>query len=110
MKKIPNPYIDDIKKSIEIIERYTSVANVDKDKFFSDIEKQDAVIRRLEIIVEAAKRLETSFKNEYANIPWKKMSGLRDVLIHDYDEVDLEMIWRVIVSDIPELKKALELI
>ncbi|MBT8367262.1 MAG: DUF86 domain-containing protein [Deltaproteobacteria bacterium] len=80
MKKDPLVYIDDIRDSIEAIKRYT--AGLTKEDFFSSTEKQDAVYRRLEVIGEAANRLPDEFRNQYSLIPWPKIVGMRNVLIH----------------------------
>lgn len=61
---------------------------------------QDAVIRRLEM-----KNLPSSFKNKHQEIPWKKIAGLRDILIHQYFGVDLDLVWEIVNKDIPKLKK-----
>ena len=82
MKKVPTPYITDILTSISQIEKYLAEIKNDKQSFLDDIEKQDAVIRRLEIIGDATKRLEEGFKSQFPDIPWKEISGMRDVLIH----------------------------
>ncbi|OGK14394.1 hypothetical protein A3A93_00395 [Candidatus Roizmanbacteria bacterium RIFCSPLOWO2_01_FULL_38_12] len=82
MKKVPTPYITDILTSITQIEKYLAEIKNDKQSFLDDIEKQDAVIRRLEIIGDATKRLEEGFKSQFPDIPWKEISGMRDVLIH----------------------------
>ena len=66
---------------------------------------QDAVIRNLEIIGEAAKKIDKEFKNKYPNIEWKKITGMRDVLIHDYMGVDVVIVWMVIKNRLPQLKK-----
>ena len=105
--RTPQPYLEDIYNSINKIFQYLSEINNDKENFLNDTSKQDAVIRRLEIIGEAAKRLEKDFKNNFPEIPWRKMAGMRDVLIHDYDEVDLELIWEVISKDLPDLQTKL---
>ena len=62
-----------------------------------------AVSRLLEIIGEATKNLSNDFKSKYPNVPWKKMSGLRDVIIHDYQELNREMIFKIASQDIPKL-------
>jgi uncharacterized protein with HEPN domain len=68
-------------------------------------EKQDAVIRRLEVIGEAANRLTDDFRSHYPEIPWSAIVGLRNVLIHEYDTIDLGRIWETIVKNIPELER-----
>ena len=104
MKKVPTPYITDILNSIAQIETYLAEIKNDKQSFLDDIEKQDAVIRRLEIIGEATKRLEDGFKSQFQNTPWKQIAGMRDVLIHDYDEVDIDLVWDAVTKDLPVLK------
>jgi uncharacterized protein with HEPN domain len=103
MKKDPLVYIDDIRDSIEAIKRYT--AGLTKEDFFSSAEKQDAVFRRLELIGEAANRLPHEFRNQYSLIPWYKIVGMRNVLIHEYDSIDLDRVWETIKRDIPELEE-----
>ncbi len=66
---------------------------------------QDAVIRNLEIIGEAAKKIDKDFKNKHKDIEWQKIAGMRDVLIHDYMGVDVVNVWRVIKNRLPQLKK-----
>jgi uncharacterized protein with HEPN domain len=102
MKKDPLVYIDDIRDSIEAIKRYT--AGLTKKDFFSSTEKQDAVYRRLEVIGEAANRLPDEFRNQYPLIPWNKIVGMRNVLIHEYDSIDLDRVWGTIQKDITKLE------
>ena len=102
MKKDPLVYIDDIRDSIEAIKRYT--AGLTKEDFFSSTEKQDAVYRRLEVIGEAANRLPDEFRNRYSLIPWYKIVGMRNVLIHEYDSIDLDRVWGTIQKDITKLE------
>lgn len=102
MKKDPLVYIDDIRDSIEAIKRYS--LGLTKADFFSSTEKQDAIYRRLEIIGEAANRLPDEFRNQYPEIPWIKIVGMRNLLIHEYDSIDLDRVWETIQKDIPELE------
>lgn len=102
MKEI-KVYLDDILDSIEKIEEYTR--GVDFEKFDSNSELQDAVVRRLEIIGEAVKNLPTETKNEHREIPWKQIAGMRDILIHEYAGVSLKRVWKVITENITPLKK-----
>ena len=66
-------------------------------------EKQSAIFYQIMIIGEAVKRLSSDFRVQYASIPWKQMAGMRDILTHQYDEVDLDIIWEVIQTDIPQI-------
>ena len=105
MNKDPNIIIDQIWLHINHIETYTQ--NLSKQQFLTDTKTQDAIIRKIEIIGEAAKRLPQHFKNQNLNINWKRITGMRDVLIHDYFEMSLDIIWNTAITDIPKLKKAI---
>jgi len=63
---------------------------------------------QIEIIGEATKRLSDEFRNQHPDIPWRSMAGMRDVVIHGYDHVDIEEVWRVAKADIPRLIMMLE--
>ncbi len=98
-------YIGDILNSIEKIERYT------KDIKLEDFEKdellQDGVARNLEIIGEAVKNIPEEIKAKKIDIEWKKIAGLRDILIHSYFGIDTAIIWDIIKNKIPDLKNAI---
>lgn len=106
MKKDPKIFLQHILESIFEIEKYTM--DVSEDKFMKSTQIQDAVIRRLEIIGEAAKNIPERIKIEYDFVPWKKVAGSRDVLIHAYFEVDLESVWDTATKDIPKLKRDIQ--
>jgi len=95
-------FIEHIWESINKIERY--ITDVDKEKFVSSSAIQDMIFRRLEIIGEAVKNLSEDFIIYNSEIEWKKISGLRDILIHNYFGIDLDLTWNVIKKDIPDLK------
>ena len=76
--------------------------------FDKDTAIQDALIKQIEIIGEATRKISEEFKKDYPGVPWKKMVGMRDKLVHDYMGVDLEAVWKTAVEDIPELKKLIE--
>ncbi|MEA5533752.1 DUF86 domain-containing protein [Crocosphaera sp. XPORK-15E] len=91
----------DIYQAIVLIFRYSE--NVSYEELENNQEKQDAILRRIMIIGEATKRLSSEFKQEHSVIPWKQIAGMRDVITHDYDEVDLEEVWTVIKVNLPTL-------
>jgi len=94
-------YLNNIKECIGNIETYTQDG---KASFLQNRMMQDAVIRNLEIIGEATKRLSPEIREQYSDVPWRKMTGLRDVLIHDYLRVDLEEVWGIVEFNLPEVK------
>ena len=95
-------YLRDILEAIDKIERYTKNMNFED---FSDNELiQDGVIRNLEIIGEAVKNLPDDIKKDYSEVEWRKIAGLRDILIHAYFGVDLEVIWDIVKNKVSELK------
>jgi len=94
-------YLTSMMESIERIESYTQGG---AEAFFLTDLIQDGVIRNLEILGEATKRLSNELRQANPDIPWKKIAGTRDVLIHDYLRVNLERVWQVVEEDIPPLK------
>ncbi len=95
-------YLKDILGSLALIIDY--VKDIDEDGFSANIQLQDAVIRRLEIIGEAAKQVPEHFREAHSHIPWREMAGLRDVLIHQYFGVNISRVWKVISGDLVTLK------
>jgi uncharacterized protein with HEPN domain len=79
-------------------------------QFETDFRINFAVVRALEIIGEAAKRIPEQVRQRYPDIPWKGMAGMRDRIIHGYDNVDLQIVWDVVKRDIPQLKPKIELL
>jgi uncharacterized protein with HEPN domain len=101
-------YIEEILECIAKIEEYTK--GITEDSFYGNTQIQDAVIRRLEIMGEAVKGVPAEFREKYPEIPWRKISGMRDFLIHEYFGVNLERVWKVAKEDVVELKgKILEI-
>ena len=101
MKKDLRIFLLHILDSIVLIEEY--MKNKSKEDFKDSLSLQDMTIRRLEIIGEAIKNLPQEFKDNYTQVPWKKISGLRDKLIHEYFGIDIDLVWTIIVRDLPEL-------
>ncbi|MFW6282157.1 MAG: DUF86 domain-containing protein [bacterium] len=95
-------FLSHIIKSIDLINQYS--CKMSKHDFYMEQEKQDAIVRRLEIIGEATKNLSESFKNRYSDVPWKAMAGMRDILAHKYFGVDLEIAWQTIQNKLPEVE------
>lgn len=91
--------------SIAEIEKYT--AGMTEQDFDEYSMAQSAVIRQLEVIGEASKRLSDDFKQKYPALPWKEIAGFRDKVIHHYTEVDMVVIWSIIKKDLPLLKAEL---
>ena len=99
-----------LKHILDAIEKIESYVLVGCEVFMSTSHWQDAVIRQLEIIGEATKRLSQNIRSQYHEVPWRRIAGLRDVLIHNYFGVDLDAVWEVTQQDIPVLKEHLQVI
>ncbi len=103
--RIADDYFNDIIITIDKIESF--VGDISKDEFAVDEKTQFAVIRGLEIIGEAAKKIPRESQEEYPKVPWKELAGMRDKLIHAYFGVNIEIVWITVKKDLPEIKKFL---
>jgi uncharacterized protein with HEPN domain len=103
--KADRPYLEHILEAIHKISSYTADG---RDAFMGNAMAQDAVLRNFEIIGEATKRLSQETKDRRADIAWRDVAGLRDVLIHNYMGVNLNRIWGVVQRDLPPLQRAIE--
>lgn len=103
MKKDDSIYLRHIIDAFMQIEDYMD--GVSHDEFFSDKLRQDGVIRQLEIMGEAARNVSEDLRNEYPQIPWRQMIGLRNRMIHAYFNVNLQIVWEIVQGDIPDLKR-----
>lgn len=108
MKKDPSVFLGHILDSINLIQDYAKTMT--QVKFLKNRPLQDAIIRRLEIIGEAVKNLPAPFKAKYPDVPWKQIAGMRDILIHEYFDVDLILTWKVVKKELPLIKKQLSII
>jgi uncharacterized protein with HEPN domain len=99
-------YLEDIVKAMD--DALSFVKNMNYDIFAKDTKTTYAVIRALEIIGEATKKVPSSVKTDYDQIPWKKMTGMRDKVIHEYFGVDLKRVWNTVNNDLPALKPLFE--
>jgi len=97
------PYLNHILDAINEIEE--SIIKISREDFEVIKDKKDACIRRLEIIGEAVKNVSEETKRRYPKVEWKKISGTRDIILHSYFNVDLDVVWEIIKKDIPIFKK-----
>lgn len=106
MTKTADIFLQHILESIELIEK--RMKNVTYDEFTNDIDLQDMIIRRLEIIGEAVRNLPKEFREQYLDIDWQNSAGMRNALIHGYFAVDLDVVWDTISNDLPVFKKQIK--
>ena len=96
----------DMLDSARLIQGY--MANTSREAFFADTEKQDAVLRRFEIIGQAASRLAPETQALFPQLPFRSMRGMRNIIAHDYGEVDLALVWQTVSADLGVLVETLE--
>lgn len=95
--------LGEILEAIALLQRYTE--GLSYEEFIDDVEKQDSVVRRLEIIGEAVKGIPNDLRAKYPAVPWRDIAGARDVMIHEYFRVDLKMAWDMVHVDLPTLQR-----
>ena len=100
------PYLHHILDAIEDVEN--SLKNISMTEFKENKDKKDATVRRIEVIGEAVKNISKEFKQKHPQIEWKKIAGARDVMIHAYFSIDLNIVWEIAKKDLPTLKKQIE--
>ena len=96
----------DILKAARLAIEFTG--QTDKDEFLADLKTQSAVLHQLLIIGEAVKRLSPEFRGAHPEVPWKLIAGTRDKLIHFYEGVDLDEVWKMVTADLPQLIRRIE--
>jgi len=99
-------YLQDILDSITDIESF--IRGMSFEEFKRDRKTINAVVRSIEVIGEATKKIPKTLKDKHREVPWKKMSGMRDKLIHEYFGVDVEILWKTAKDDIPPLKQLVQ--
>jgi len=107
MEKTNQIYLEDIVGAIKLI-LGEYVSGINYEKFSRDKKTQDAVIRQIAIIGEAMGKLDGDFIESHSELPGKEAVAMRNVLVHDYDWVDTEEVWRTIEQDLPKLKETVE--
>jgi uncharacterized protein with HEPN domain len=95
-------FLEDLREAIERISSYTAAG---RDAFFSDVRTQDAVVRNIEIMGEAAKNVSEATRRAHPEIPWRQIAGTRDRVIHGYFRVDLLIIWEIVERELPSLRE-----
>ena len=95
--------LGELLEATNLVARYT--AELTFQDFAANVEKQDAVVRRLAVIGEAVKGLPEDFRAQYPEIPWRSIAGARDVLVHEYFRVDLELAWEMVQTELPRLAR-----
>jgi uncharacterized protein with HEPN domain len=98
-------YLQHIRDALDDIANY---ANAGQEAFLAERMRQDATLRKLQVIGQAVKNLSDRSKSRQPHIPWKQIAGLRDKVIHDYFGVNLEIVWAVVEKDLPQLRRAVE--
>jgi uncharacterized protein with HEPN domain len=97
-------YLEHIRDALDDIATYTSTGRA---AFFDDRMRQDATLRKLEVVGQAVKNLSEETRSKRSDIPWKQIAGMRDKVIHDYFGVNLEIVWAAVEKDLPLLARAI---
>ena len=103
MKKDPKIFLKHILESIKEIE--ANIAGISEEEFSRDTRRQDAVVRRIEIIGEAVKNLPLTFRKKYPEVEWREVAGMRDKLIHHYFGIEMSIVWETSKKDLSKLKQ-----
>ena len=99
-------WVADIVAAARLVRQF--VAGVEREVFEDDVMRESAVVRQLTIMGEAAKQVSPAFREEHPEIPWRRMAGMRDVLMHAYRRVDRDEVWKIATESVPALISELE--
>lgn len=102
-KRRDKDFLGDINEAMNLIGLYTK--GLTYRKFLEDRKAQDAIVRNFEVIGEASKNITAAFKAKYPDVPWRKLAGLKDKLIHFYFGIDYKIVWSIAKKEIPRLRK-----
>jgi len=105
-ERMDRDFLSDIWEAIRRIEDYTE--GMTYEAFLTDTKTQDAIIRNLEIIGEATKKLSEGLRAKYPDVPWKSMAAARDRLTHHYFGVNLDIVWQIVTAELPKVASQLE--
>ena len=103
MTRAVGSILAEILEAIELLHHYTE--GLTYADFASNVEKQDAVLRRLEIIGEAVKNTAAETRAKYPEIDWRRIAGLRDIIVHQYFGIDDELLWTIISTNVDDLEQ-----
>ncbi|KKQ41697.1 MAG: hypothetical protein US60_C0031G0007 [Microgenomates group bacterium GW2011_GWC1_37_8] len=106
MSKLPTEYLKHIRDELSYLKNTSN--NIDEKRFMHDPTFQRAFARSLSVIGEAVKKLSPEFREKHAEVEWKSIAGMRDRLIHEYFGVDYEIVWDVVVNEVPKFKEQIE--
>lgn len=106
MPRVSEDYLQDIFEAMQMARQF--IENLTYEQFQEDEKTIFAVVRALEIIGEATKKITASVRNKYPDVPWKDMAGMRDILIHDYFGVDIETVWLTVTDKIPQVQPSIQ--
>jgi uncharacterized protein with HEPN domain len=101
-----NASLLDIARAAQLILEFAH--GLEKTELAANLEKQSAILYQIVVIREAVKRLSADFRNQHSEVPWREIAGMRDILTHQYDRVEVDEIWGVIQDDIPSLLSMIE--
>jgi uncharacterized protein with HEPN domain len=98
-------YLADI---VERMRRVRESAASGRDLFFASTEKQDAILHNLQLLGESVRRLSDELKSQHSEVPWRDIAAFRNVVVHEYTRIDLDVVWKIVTERIPELERQIE--